>query len=58
MYVTQESTERARKADLHGFLLARHKELFIREGRSLRLKSNKSISIREGYHAYRDFSSG
>lgn len=58
MYVTQESIERARKADLHGFLLARHKELFIREGRSLRLKSNKSISIREGYHAYRDFSSG
>ena len=58
MYVDNESIRAARNADLHSFLLARHPEQFIKEGRSIRLKANRSVSIKEGFHAYRDFSSG
>ncbi len=58
MYVDSNSIRRAREADLHAFLQARHPGQFIREGRSLRLKGNRSLSIKEGYHGYRDFSNG
>ena len=56
MYVTKGQIEQARRTDLYAFLLARHGEAFTKEGRSLRMKGNRSVSIKEGHHAYRDFS--
>ena len=58
MYADISSIEKARKADLHAFLLSEHPSLFIREGRSIRMRSNMSISIKEGFHGYRDFATG
>lgn len=58
MYVNNEAIQLARNADLHAFLLANHSDLFEKDGKSIRLVSNRSISIKEGFHAYRDFSTG
>ena len=58
MYVNKEAIQQARNADLHAFLLANHADLFEKDGRSIRLATNRSISIKEGFHAYRDFSTG
>lgn len=58
MYVSTQNIEQARQADLYAFLLKEHPGSFKREGNSLRLKSNMSISIRQGYHAFRDFATG
>ena len=48
----------ARKADLYAFLLRTHPDAVERQGGSLRLCSNHSISIRRGYTGYRDFATG
>lgn len=58
MYVDPGLIERARRADLHAFLSTKHPSLFVRDGRSLRMRNNRSISIKEGFHGFRDFSTG
>lgn len=58
MFVDDRTVRSAREADLHAFLSANHPDLFRREGRSLVMKSNRSLSIKEGFHGYRDFATG
>ncbi len=53
---TKDIIRSARKANLYTFLLHHHADKFLQEGHSLRLKTNHSISIREGYSGYTDFS--
>lgn len=56
--VTRAQIQAARVVDLYDWAL-RHPDLFEAEGRgegaSLRLKSNHSISIKQGYCGYKDF---
>ena len=52
---TKEQIKSARKADLYAYLLSKHSSLFKKEGDSLRLKNNHSISIKRGYSGYKDF---
>ena len=54
--VSKEQIKSARQTDLYTFLLKNHNCIFTREGDSLRPKDNHSISIRQGYCGYKDFS--
>lgn len=54
-HYTKEQMQRARKADLYDFLLRYHGGQFKREGQSLRMCSNGSISVKRGYSGYVDF---
>lgn len=56
--VSIEQIRTARNANLYDFLLKNHNCNFTREGDSLRLKDNHSISIRQGYCGYKDFATG
>ncbi len=56
--VSKEQVASARCADLYDFLVKYHDSKFKHEGDSIRPKSNHSISIKKGYHGYKDFSSG
>ena len=56
--VSKEQAASARCADLYDFLVKYHDSKFKHEGDSIRPKSNHSISIKKGYHGYKDFSSG
>lgn len=55
-YISPEQITAARHADLHAFLIRHHDTDFIREGNSIRPKNNHSISIKQGYCGYKDFS--
>ena len=57
-YVTRDQIRLARKADLAGFLLQRHPDLFRSSGSSLYMKYRDSLYIRKGFPGYTDFSSG
>ena len=57
-FVTRDRIRLARKADLAGFLLQRHPDLFRNSGSSLYMKSRDSLYIRKGFPGYTDFSSG
>lgn len=57
-YFTNEQMRTARQADLYKFLRENHSESFVFQGQSIRLRSNKSISIKNGYSGYYDFSTG
>ncbi len=52
---TKEQVKIARKADLYAYLILNHSSLFKKEGDSLRMKDNHSISIKRGYSGYKDF---
>lgn len=54
--VTREQIRSARKADLSGFLLRSHPDLFRDSGSSIYMKSRDSIYIRKGFPGYTDFS--
>ncbi len=58
MRVTPEQIQAARVTDLYDWAL-RHPDLFEDEGKgegaSLRLKSNHSVSIKQGYCGFKDF---
>lgn len=54
-HFTTEQKLQARNTDLYSFLLKYHGTEFVKEGNSLRMRSNHSISIKEGYHGYMDF---
>lgn len=53
---SKEDRDKATKVNLHDFLLENHGERFIKEGSSIRFIDNKSISIKDGYAGYYDFS--
>ena len=52
---TKEQLLAARHTDLYTFLVKNHDSAFTHEKNSIRLKHNHSISIRKGYHGYKDF---
>ena len=58
VFVTRDRIRLARKADLAGFLIQRHPDLFRDSGISLYMKSRDSLYIRKGFPGYTDFSSG
>ena len=58
LWVSHEAIVAARRAPLYDYLLSRHPADVRREGNSLRLRSNHSLSIKRGYSGYTDFSTG
>ena len=54
--VSKKQIASARHADLYAFLMKYHSSTFKTEGDSIRPKDNHSISIKKGYHGYKDFS--
>lgn len=56
--VTKAQIQAARKADLYRFLLRHHPNEVCREGESIRLCCDHSVSIKEGYCGYTDFATG
>lgn len=54
-YFTQQQYQAAKQADLYEYLITRQKHRIIREGVSVRLKDNHSISIKKGWTGYNDF---
>lgn len=54
--VSKKQIASARHADLYAFLMKYHSSNFKTEGDSIRPKDNHSISIKKGYHGYKDFS--
>lgn len=57
-WVSQTAIRRARRVCLYDFLVSRHPDDVEREGDSLRLASNHSVSVRRGYAGYMDFADG
>lgn len=57
-WVSREAVRTARTVVLYDFLLAVHPADVIREGLSLRLRSDHSVCVKSGYVGYKDFSSG
>ena len=56
--VSKEQSASARCADLYDYLMKYYGSEFKHEGDSIRPKDNHSISIKKGYHGYKDFSTG
>lgn len=54
--VSQDQIQVARHTDLYAFLMKYHNDHFTQEGNSIRPKNNHSISIKQGYCGYKDFS--
>ena len=54
--VSKKQIASARHADLYAFLMKYHSSNFKTEGDSISPKDNHSISIKKGYHGYKDFS--
>ena len=57
-FVSHDQIRLARKADLSGFLLQRHPDLFKISGSSIYMRSRDSLYVRKGFPGYTDFSSG
>ncbi len=57
-WVSSDAIKAARRANLYDFLLRRHYGDVKKEGASLRLRDNPSVSIKRGYSGYTDFSTG
>ena len=57
-FVTRDMVRMARKADLSGFLLQRHPDLFASSGVSVYMRSRDSLYVRKGFPGFTDFSSG
>ena len=58
MGVTWKEKRLARQQDLYEYLINNQRDKVELDGSSLRLLSNKSISIRKGYAGYKDFANG
>lgn len=54
-HYTKDQMRRARKADLYDYLIRNHARQFKKEGQSINLIYNKSLSIKRGYSGYLDF---
>lgn len=57
-YFSNDQMKHARKANLYDYLLQNHRTQVIREGKSIRLIGNRSVSIKCGYSGYMDFATG
>ena len=57
-WVSYDDIISARRANLYDFLLRRHYNDIKKEGNSLRLRNNNSVSIKVGYSGFTDFSTG
>ena len=57
-FVSKTAIQKARRVNLYDFLLSEHPEEVIQEGDSLRLRCDHSVSIKEGYSGFYDFSDG
>lgn len=57
-YVNSDSVKAARRANLYDFLLRHHYKAVRKEGNSLRLLDNNSVSVKAGYSGYTDFATG
>lgn len=55
---SKEQLRNARMADLFLFLTEYHESDFLLEGNNIRLKDNRSLSIKEGYCGFYDFATG
>ena len=56
-HFTKSQMQSDRKANLYDYLMRNHLSDCIKDGNSLRPKCNHSISIKQGYAGYKDFSS-
>ena len=54
-HFTKDQLHRARRADLHAYLLRHHGGRFTHESSSIHLKGNYSLSIGRGQAGYKDF---
>ncbi len=52
---TKEQMKVARRTNLYDYMLRNHYDSIVREGNSIRLRDNHSISIKQGYCGYLDF---
>lgn len=57
-WVNSDFVRAARRANLYDFLLRRHYNDVKKEGNSLRLLDNNSVSVKAGYSGYTDFATG
>ena len=57
-HFTTEQMQRARKTDLHEYLLRYHADSFKIDGVSIHPRDNGSLSIKRGYSGYMDFATG
>ena len=58
MNVTKDEIYKARHSDLCKFLLSRCPDKIIFDGSGVRLKSNRSVSVKVGYTGFKDFATG
>lgn len=58
LFVNRSDIRAARRANLHDFLISMHPGDVEREGDSLRLCCNHSVSIKTGYSGFTDFANG
>lgn len=60
MRVTEQQKRQARKANLFEYLATNHADSveLDRQGKTLRLTANHSISVKDGYSGYLDFATG
>lgn len=56
--VSKRQIQAARKADLYDYLMRHHSDALIKEGHSIRLRDNHSVSVKVGYSGYTDFATG
>lgn len=54
-HFTREQLQQARMTDLYDFLIKHHKIEFRMDGNSLHPIHNKSLSIKKGFHGFKDF---
>lgn len=54
-YVTKEEIQKAKTVNLYEFLIKNHSDKIKREGRSLKLRDDHSVSVKENYSGYYDF---
>ena len=57
-FASREEIREARIKDLFSYLLDNHRDLFIREGRYLRMTYRKRLCIKRGIPGFNDFASG
>ncbi len=55
---TEDQKRRARQTDLYDYMISHHADAVTKEGDSLRLNANHSISIKRHYTGYLDFATG
>ena len=54
-HFNREELKQARMTDLYDFLMKHHRSEFRMDGNSLHPVHNGSLSIKKGYHGFKDF---